>query len=146
MMSNAEKFSRLLHWVIQHSQKDRLIEASELLVDMEDIDLVEHSIALHRVLTRLRMPSKRSYHLGSVITGVAGMQSSASHRVIRGREGKRWKLYVDGPDFPNGEELVGELSSNELLNEIEGLGYSISVRQWIAMGWRPSSQGHDADE
>jgi len=136
-----DEFSRLLNWIGRHGGGNRLIDASELPtnIDIDGLDLDLHRSDLRQILSKLRMPSRRSYHLGSVTTGMAGIQSSASHRVVRGREGKRWKIYVSGPDFPDGEECMDEISSNDLLSEIESLGYQITLRQWIAMGWRPST-------
>ena len=47
-------------------------------------------------------------------------------------------MYVSGPDFPNGEEFMGEVDSNSIMTEVEDLKYEVSLRNWISMGWRPS--------
>jgi len=134
-------FKRLVEWFGLHGAGGRLIEASTLPADI-DIDRMEwdgSAAELKRLLSKVRMPSRRSYHLGSVTTGVFGMQSSARHRVVRGRGGTTWKMYVSGPDFPDGEEYMDELRSNDILSEVEYLGYQVSLRQWISMGWRPNT-------
>lgn len=133
-------FKRLVEWLSLHGAGGRLIEASTLPADI-NIDSMEwdgSAAELKRLLSKVRMPSRRSYYLGSVKTGVFGMQSSASHRVLRGRGGESWKIYVSGPDFRNGEEYMDEISSNHILSEVENLGYEVSLREWISMGWRPS--------
>jgi len=66
------------------------------------------------------------------------MQSSASHRIERNIHGTEWKIYVSGPDFPNGEMFMGEIDSSLIMNEMRDLKYEISLREWISMGWRPS--------
>lgn len=134
-------FKRLVEWFGMNGGGGRLIEASTLPTDI-NIDRMEwdgSEAELRRILSRVRMPSQRSYDLGMVTTGVFGMQSSASHRIVRGRDGVIWKMYVSGPDFPDGEEYMGELRSNEILSEVEYLGYQVSLRQWISMGWRPNT-------
>lgn len=135
------QFKRLVEWFGMNGGGGRLIEASALPSDI-DIDTMEwdgSEAQLKRLLEKVRMPSQRSYYLGSVTTGVFGMQSSASHRIVRCRGGTNWKMYVSGPDFPDGEEYMGEMRSNEILSEVEYLGYQVTLRQWISMGWRPNT-------
>lgn len=85
-----------------------------------------------RVMASLRLPRQRSYQLGSIET----MLSEGHHRIVRKDRGKKWLLYVNGVDFLNGEELVGEYTSEDILYEVEGLGYDVSLSNWILMGWR----------
>ena len=116
----------------------RLISFEELPSDwdVENYQAGCDDEALRALLKTIRLPAKRSYPLGIVSTGVALMESSASHRVVRRNRGKSWRLYVSGADFAEGEELIGEFSANEIVDEVADLGYEISLGTWVSMGWR----------
>ena len=134
------EFIKLVDWFKLYGGGGRLIDASSLPSDM-DLDLTDwdgREVELARILKKIKMPRQRSYYLGSVTTGVFGMQSSANHRIVRGKRGVIWKMYVSGPDFPEGELSMGVISSKKILGEVEDLGYHVYLRQWIAMGWRPN--------
>ena len=127
----------LADWIKRNRKTARRIQPSELPSDIDTIDWDGRESELRTLLKNVLMPSRRSYWLGTVVTGVFGMQGSASHRVVRGRGGQTWTMYVSGPDFPDGEEFIGNFISDQIIREVEELGYQVTRLQWISMGWRP---------
>ena len=78
------EFIKLIDWFKLYGGGGRLIDASSLPSDM-DLDLTDRDgreVELARILKKITMPRQRSYYLGSVTTGVFGMQSSANHRIV----------------------------------------------------------------
>ena len=139
MAENLE-LDKFLNWLSDKTPKPRQIEEGDIPPDvyLEFDDIAERADDLQPLLDRLKVPRQRSYDLGMVTTGRFLMQSSASHRVVREAGGTSWRVYVSGADFPDGEEFMGDYSSEEVAEFAEELGYEINVREWLAIGWRPS--------
>lgn len=135
-----DEFKDLVQWFSLHTKAGDIISADALPddVDIDGIDWAENQSELRILLEKVQLPSECSYDLGMITTGTFLMQSSASHRIERNEDGTRWTMYVSGPDFPNGEEFMGEVDSNSIMTEVEDLKYEVSLRNWISMGWRPS--------
>lgn len=129
----------LLRWFAVNTAGGRLIEAGDIpaLPGVEKIDFDGSMDELRATLRKVKFPSRRSFDLGSVTTGLGLMQSSASHRVVRQRGGTSWAMYVSGPDFFEGEVYVDTISSTHILTEVSDLGYELALSDWISMGWRP---------
>jgi hypothetical protein len=139
-LADNSELDEYLKWLSDKTPKPRQIEVGDIPpgVDLEFDDIAERPDDLEPLLERLKFPRKQSYDLGTVTTGRFLMQSSASHRVVREAEGTSWQVYVSGADFPDGEEFIGDYTSEELAEFAEELGYEINVREWLAIGWRPS--------
>ena len=135
-----DEFEDLVRWFSLNTRAGEIISAEALPddVDIDGIDWLENKSELRKLLDKVQMPPNYSYDLGTVTTGTFLMQSSASHRIERNADGTRWKMYVSGPDFPKGEECMGEVDSDIIMTEVEDLKYEVSLRNWISMGWRPS--------
>lgn len=109
-------------------------------IDVDALEQSQGSNLLTLFCNRLKFPSRRSFNLGSIMTGPALMQSSASYRAVRGKGGTSWKLFVDGADFSWQEQLFGSYTSEEVREIIDQLGYELTLRDWLSMGWRPSNR------
>ena len=134
-----EELSKVINWFRAHGRARKLVHAGDIppTVGLENISLYGDKSELKAALKKLALPSSRSYYLGTVTTGVFGMQGSASHRVVRQKGGTKWKLYVSGPDFYEGELYIDEIRSSEITSYTESLGYELTIKDWISMGWRP---------
>ena len=139
-MADNFELDEYLKWLSDKTPKPRQIEVGDVPsgVHLEFDDMAERADDLQPLLDRLTFPRKRSYDLGMVTTGRFLMQSSASHRVVRKAGGTSWRVYVSGADFPNGEEFIGDYTSEDVVQFAEELGYEMNVREWLAIGWRPS--------
>ena len=129
----------LLRWFSVNTSGGQLIEAGDIptLPGAEEIDFDGSMDDLRSALKNVKFPSKRSFDLGSVTTGLGLMQSSASHRTVRQKGGTSWAMYMSGPDFPEGEVYMDTISSTLVLTEVSDLGYELTLSDWISMGWRP---------
>ena len=136
-----EELSKVINWFRAHGRARKLVRAGDIppTVGLENISLYGDKSELKEALKKLALPSSRSYYLGTVTTGVFGMQGSASHRVVRQTGGTKWKIYVSSPDFDKseGELYMDEIRSSEIISFIESLGYELTFKDWISMGWRP---------
>ena len=129
----------LLRWFAVNPAGGRLIEAGDIptLPGAEEIDFDGSMDDLRAALKNVKFPSRRSFDLGSVTTGLGLMQSSASHRIVRQKGGTSWAMYMSGPDLPEGEVYMDTISSTLVLTEVSDLGYELTLSDWISMGWRP---------
>ena len=141
MTQSDDVLIQLVKWLAAKAPKSRQIEFSKVPsdIDIDNLELSEDPEQLHSVLRRLKLPRQRSFILGSVTTGTFLMQSSATHRVTRRKGGTSWDVYVSGADFPAGEEHMGSYASEDVRSLAEELGYEYTLRDWLGMGWRPSS-------
>jgi hypothetical protein len=139
-MSDDFDVNKHLNWFSSRAPKARQIHAGEKLpeIDLGGIQLIDGTEDLIPILDMIRLPKRRSFYLGMVTTGTFLMQSSASHRVLRGKRGTGWELFSSSSDAPGVEEHVGTYTPEQILNIVENLGYDKSMNEWIAMGWRPS--------
>jgi hypothetical protein len=129
----------LLEWFCNQCRKSepeledfRAVRLGQLLDEVEDASV------LGPLLKGLPFPKSRTYWLEEIETGAFLMSGSAGWRLVRGKGGRSWRVYSHSADFyPDAFAEVGVSTSGQVRDEAEAAGYHLTLRDWIAMGWRP---------